>query len=69
MTIQELIDQFCIQGVYCIKRWIEDWNDYKILAKGEDFEYECHKLNEDCMNSKISYMYAVDGVLNIELEW
>ena len=68
MTIQELIDQFEIQGAFCIKRWINDWNDYAKLAEGRDFEVECYNLREDCLNSKITYMYAVDGVLNIEVE-
>ena len=68
MTIQDLIDQLYIQGGYCIKRWIDDWNDYKVIAEGDDFDCEHYKLNEDCLNSKISYMYAVLGVLNIELE-
>ena len=68
MTIQDLIDQFNIQGAFCIKRWEDDWNDYAKFAEGHDFESEHCKLNEYCLGSKISYMYAVDGVLNIELE-
>ena len=69
MTIQELIDQFEIQGAYCIKRWRDDWNDYAKFAEGTDFESERWKIKDDCLNSKISYMYAVDGILHIELEW
>lgn len=69
MTIQDLIDQFEIQGAYCIKRWKDDCDDYAVLAEGKDFEYEKWELKDDCLNFKISYMYAVDGVLNIELEW
>lgn len=69
MTIQDLIDQFEIQGAYCIKRWRDDWDDYAKFAEGKDFECEKWKLKEDCLNSKISYMYAIDGVLHIELEW
>ena len=38
MTIQDLIDQFEIQGAYCIKRWRDDWNDYAKFAEGKDFE-------------------------------
>lgn len=69
MTLQDLIDQFTIQGAFCIKRWRDDWNDYAKFAEGKDFEVEHRHLKEDCLNSKISYMYAVDGVLHIELEW
>ena len=68
MTIQDLIDQFEIQGAYCIKRWRDDWNDCAVFAVGDDFECDKLKLKEDCLDSKISYMYAVDGVLNIEVE-
>lgn len=68
MTIQELIDQFEIQGAYCIKKWIEEDDDYDVLAQGEVFECEYYDINEEYMNTKIDYMYAVDGVLNIELE-
>ena len=69
MTIQDLIDQFEIQGGYCIKYWRDDWNDYAVLADGDDFECEKWEFTEECLNTKISFMYAVDGVLNIELEW
>lgn len=69
MTIQDLIDQFEIQGAYCIKRWRDDWDDYAKFAEGKDFECDKWELKEDCLNSKISYMYAIDGVLHIELEW
>ena len=69
MTIQDLIDQFEIQGAYCIKRWRNDWDDYAVFAVGNDFECDKWELKDDCLNSKISYMYAVDGVLHIELEW
>lgn len=68
MTIQELIDQFEIQGAYRIKRWENDLNDYFVFAEGEDFEYEKWDLSETCLNIKISYMYAIDGALHIELE-
>lgn len=68
MTIRDLIEQFEIQGAYSIKRWRDDWNDYEKFAEGEEFEYEKHKFSEDCLNTKITYMYATCGVLNIELE-
>lgn len=69
MTIQDLIDQFEIQGAYCIKRYDDEKEDCIILADGHDFECEKWNINYSILNNKISYMYAVDGVLNIELEW
>ena len=71
MTIQDLIDQFEIQGAYCIKRWIEKDNDYVVLIKGDYFECEYgvfKHINKAVLNAKIAYMYAVDVVLNIEVE-
>ena len=69
MTIQELIEQFEIQGAFCIKTWDYEDEDYKIFAEGKDFEYEKWNLKDDYLNTKISYIYAVGGVLHIELEW
>ena len=68
MTIRDLIDQFDIQGAYCIKRWRTDWDDYAKFAEGKDFECDKWKLKADCLDERISYMYALDGVLNIEIE-
>ena len=68
MTIQDLIDQFEIQGAFRIKEWDWEKEDYIILAEGHDFECEKWDINDDILNSKIGYMYAVDGVLNIEVE-
>lgn len=69
MTIDNLVDQMTMQGAYCIKQWHEEDNDCVVLEEGRDFESEWYKFSDMVMNTKISYMYAVDGVLNIELEW
>ena len=69
MCIRDLIDQFEIQGAYCIKEWEWEAEDYTILAEGHDFECDKWDIDEDILDkSKIAYMYAVDGVLNIEVE-
>jgi hypothetical protein len=68
MTIQDLIDQFEIQGAYCIKRWRDDLNDCEKIAEGNDFEWDRWEMIEDCLNSTVAYMYAIDGVLHIEIE-
>lgn len=67
MTIRDLIDQFNIQGAYCIKEYDWEQEDCIVLAEGHDFECEYHKIDEQYLNCNISYMYAVDGVLNIEV--
>ena len=68
MTIQELIDQFEIQGAFCIKEYDWEKEDSIILAEGHDFECEYYDIDDGILNSRINYMYAVDGVLNIEVE-
>ena len=67
MTIQELIDQFEIQGAFCIKEWDYDEDDCIILAEGTDFEIDKFEIDDGIFNSRICYMYAIDGVLHIEV--
>ena len=68
MTIQDLVDQFEIQGAFCIKKWNWDVEDYAVFADGHDFECDRCNIRNCVMDSKIAYMYAVDGILNIEVE-
>lgn len=68
MNIQELIDQFEIQGAYCIKRYSEELNDYDLYIEGHDFEIEKDDLSEDYFNLKISCLYVANNMLHIELE-
>ena len=67
MTIRDLIEQFQIEGGYCIKKWVDEWNDYARFAEGTDFFCGDSKIKK-CLDFKIAYMYAIDGVLNIEVE-
>lgn len=68
MCIRDLIEQFEIQGIFHIKVWIDDIGDYKTLAKGEDFECDKWEIDDKIMERKIAYIYAIDCVLNIEVE-
>lgn len=68
MCIRELDEQFEIQGAFHIRVWNDDIGDYETLARGSDFEYDRWDIEDDIFEQKIAYMYAVDGVLNIELE-
>ena len=68
MCIRELIEQFEIQGMFHIKVWNDDISDYETLAEGNEFEWDRWGINEEVLERKITYMYAVDGVLNIEVE-
>lgn len=68
LCIRELTDQFEIQGAYHIKMWRDKISKCETLAAGEDFEYEKWDIDEDILEREITYMYVMDGVLNIELE-
>ena len=68
MCIRELNDQFEIQGAFCIKVWDDKLCDCVVLISGSDFECDRWDISEEIMENKIAYMYAVNGVLNIELE-
>lgn len=68
MTIRDLMEQFEIQGAYYIKAWNNDYDTYTTLAEGKDFESEKYKINSKYLDTKITYMYALDKVLNIEVE-
>lgn len=68
MCIRELIDHFDIQGKFHVKVWEDEICDYVTLAKGSDFECEHWDMMDEILERNITYMYAVDGVLNIEVE-
>lgn len=68
MCINELSEQFEIQGYFIIKVWKDDISDYEILAKGKDFELDKLEINEEILEREITYMFANDGVLNIEVK-
>ena len=68
MCIRELNDQFEIQGKFHIKMWDDESEDCVTLVEGSDFEIDRWEIDEDILERKITYMYAIDGVLNIELE-
>ena len=67
MTIQDLIDQFEIQGAYRIKQIDDDDWTCAVVAEGHDFECEYWNINDGILNRKICYMYVADNVLNIEV--
>ena len=68
MTINELMNHIEIQGAFCIREWDFEKEDYITLAEGHDFEIDKFEIDNGIFDSRISYMYAIDGVLNIEVE-
>lgn len=68
LCIRELTEQFEIQGAFHVKAWDNETEDCVTLAEGSDFECDKWDIAEDILEREITYMYAVDGVLNIEVE-
>lgn len=68
MTIQDMINQFEIQGAFCIKLLENDDWTCTVVAEGHDFECEYYNINDDILEREIVYMYVVDNKLNIEVE-
>lgn len=68
MSIAELLEQFEILGAYHIKVWNVNVEGYVTLAEGVNFEYEHKRIKEEELERKITFMYAIDGVLVIEVE-
>ena len=67
MILSDILCGTTIQGAYCIKSWSDSNNDYTILAKGTDFESDTWGFEEDILSADIGYIYAIDGILNIEV--
>ena len=70
LCIRELNDQFTIQGEFVIKVYRD--NDgivggYDILAQGNDFECDKWDIDDDILEKEITYIYVLNGVLNIEV--
>lgn len=68
MCIKDLMEQFEIEGAFRIKVWDENVEDYITLSEGSDFRYENSDIDEEILEREIAYMYAVDGMLNIEVK-
>lgn len=67
LCIRELDEQFEIQGAFHIKVYDDETSSYITLVEGNDFECDRWEIDEEILEREISYMYAVDGVLNIEV--
>lgn len=64
MTLRDITEQSIeIQGNVTVKKWIEEKNDYKILAETESTIFP-----EKVLDREIKYMWAIDNTLVIEVE-
>lgn len=65
LTIQDLIEQFEIQGAYKVVAYNEETYEPIIVAEG--YEIRLSSIKDEYLDAKISYMYADDNVLVIEV--
>ena len=68
MTIRDMINQFEIQGAFCIKLIENDGWTCTTIAEGHNFDCEYYDISDDILERNIVYMYALDGKINIEVE-
>lgn len=65
LTIRDLIEQFEIQGAYKIVAYNEGTDEATIVAEG--YDVRPFKIEDEYLDAEISYMYADDNVLVIEI--
>lgn len=65
LTIRDLIEQFEIQGGYKVMAYNEETDEIMIVVEG--YEIRFAKLEDKYLDAEISYMYAEDNVLVIEV--
>lgn len=65
LTIRDLIEQFEMQGAYKVVAYNGETDGATIVAEG--YELKSFKIEDKYADAEISYMYAEDNVLVIEI--
>lgn len=65
LTIQDLLDYFEIQGAYKVVAYNEETDETTIVAEG--YELKTFQIDDKYTDAEITYMYADDNVLVIEI--
>ena len=65
LSIRDLIEQFEIQGAYKVMSYSEETNDLTTVAEG--YEIKPFKIEDKYLDAEITYMYADDNTLIIEI--
>lgn len=65
LTIQDLIDQFEIQGAYKVVTYNDETSEQIVVAEG--YEIRPFKIEDKYLYAEIAYMYAEDNTLIIEI--
>jgi len=67
LTIRDLTKQFEVQGAYQIATYDNETDERIILAEG--YEVGFSKIKDEYLDTEISYMYAEDNTLIIEISF
>lgn len=65
LTIQDLLDHFELQGVYKVVAYNGETDEATVVAEG--YELKSFEIKDKYTDAEISYMYAEDNVLVIEI--
>lgn len=65
-TLEDLLDQICIQGKVNIKQIMED--DIESIFESDDFESDKYKIPEKVKKMSVEYMYTAADALQVEVK-
>lgn len=66
LTIQDLIERFEIQGAYKVIVYDDKTDKQMVVAEG--YEIRFSQMEDKYLDAEITYMYADDNVLVIEIK-
>ena len=58
MTVNDLLEQFEIQGALRVQRWDDETNDMEVFYDSDEHENTLVNHGYDWLNRNITYMYA-----------
>lgn len=58
MTVNDLLEQFEIQGALRVQRWDDETNDMEVFYDSDEHENALVNHGYDWLNRNITYMYA-----------
>ena len=64
MSVEDLLNQFEIEGALCIKKWNSYLNDMEILYETDDHQNDLYGCGEEWMYMNIAYMYPTTKFSN-----
>ena len=68
MTVNDLLDNFEIQGALRVQRWNEEAEDMDVFYDSDDHENELVNRDYEWLDSEIKYMYPTTTYNNNGIE-